>query len=570
MTIKLFETEEEANQAQLQFIEKMQTGLEEDTKNYTAYDINWIPEKEDYKEVKDYNIDCVSKANRLFLLAHSKDTIKGKPQLIQNTVQRIPLLRKIEKLIQTRFEVKLLTQYKFIDDRYDKRYDGSEKDLLSFEFWNYRVIDNGKEYYVLSKNKLSEVYTEFKGMKIDLDDVSEVSNTLKLKKIACIFLLNESKPYIKCLAKKELIEHCQDIGWNEKNFIEYLFCHPDGKIYDYVEDFNILRIAQLLSAKYEGYPLHLLKMGPVGTGKTTEAEVLDFKFQEDQGILEAGSSRMKVLIPSFKEKPANLGYICNCNRIAIIDELMKMISSSILSDHIDPNNYFGGLNMLLEHKRRTVGSGNDNSASVQATAKICITTNNLEKKYTIAEHLNVVDPTTVSRFLVWVQNWEEVNKIYNKENIRYFNGENPDCANFFNKSRENRANPEKLSSLPCVYSNRDKHSILGILRDSFLTIFDSCQQFNSTIDLERIRKLFQTSVNLAKEPMKQVWRARGLHHLVLILDGLVKYRCLFKDYDNSFTAKEEDYVLLERIVCHMILTWDTNFNRDSWKGAFVK
>jgi hypothetical protein len=594
--VKLFETEEEAKKEQEKFFEQMQTGLEEETKKFTSLEINWIPEKENYKEVKRLNLDCFSYSDRLFLLAHSKDIIKGKPQLIQGTIQRIPMLRKVEKYKEDKKgHIERLIQYKFIDDRYDKRYDGNETGVLAFDFWVYRVIDNGKEYYIFSDKKLNEVYSDFYGMKINLDDLSEITNTLKVKKIASIFILKEVKPNIKILSKEELIEHCKEVQWNRESFLDFLFLHSNGNIYDYTEDFNNLRVAQLLSGKYEGYPLHLLKMGAVGTGKTTEAEVLDFKFQEDTGILEAGSSRMKVLVPSFKEKPANLGYICNCNRIAIIDELMKMITAVINSEHIDPNNYFGGLNMLLEHKRRMVGSGNDNSAMVQATAKICVTTNPLDKKDTISAHLNAVDPTTLSRFLIWVQDKEESEKIYNKDEIRRFSfSKNPSLPPlnplFIKKTTETisqkEESDEKVEEIDkivrnnlipdntvCIPTNNNNNNsikscdcIIGNLRNSFLTIYDSCQEFLVDFDMEKIKEIFRTSVSLANEPMKQIWKARGIHHLVLIFDGIVKFRCLFRDFDPLFSPKEEDYVLLEKIIKHLINTWKTNFNQDSWKG----
>jgi hypothetical protein len=568
--VKIFDSEEEAKIEQEKHLEKMQTAMEEGTKEFTSFEINWIPEREDYKSVKEYNKDCIYNSNRLFLLAHSKDSIKGKPQLIQSTIQRIPMIRKIEKYVEdNQGHGKLLTLYKFIDDRFDRRYDGNEVGILAFDFWTYRVIDDGKEYYIFSNKRLNEVYSEFYGMKINLDDISEITNSLKIKKIASVFILKESKPNIKTLERKELVEYCKEKEWTQQRFVDYLFLHPDGNIYDYTDDFNILRMAQLLSSKYEGYPLHILKMGAVGTGKTTEAEVLDYKFQEDSGILEAGSSRMKVLIPSFKEKPANLGYICNCNRIAIIDELMKMISAVINSEHIDPNNYFGGLNMLLEHKRRTVGSGNDNSVSIKATAKVCVTTNNLEKKDTISEHLNVVDPTTISRFVVWVQDKEESEKIYNKSGIRPFFTEN-DKKLFgipYNLLKSREIIPDTYSPPTPLVTSCD--CIIGNLRDSFLTIFDSCQEFLVSFDIDKIKTIFKTSTNLSKEPMKQIWKARGIHHLILIFDGIVKFRCLFKDFDHTFTPIEEDYILLERITYHMITTWSTNFNQDSWKGVFA-
>jgi len=54
-----------------------------------------------------------------------------------------------------------------------------------------------------------------------------------------------------------------------------------------------------------------------------------------------------------------------------------------------------------------------------------------------------------------------------------------------------------------------------------------------------------------------VWKPRAAHHVKLVIDGLVKHRCLFKDYDASFTAKKEDYDLAERILVRMVKGWDT-------------
>ena len=416
------------------------------------------------------------------------------------------------------------------------------------------MLRNGKEFYIFSQQKLPNEYCELEGMKIHLDDVGEISNNLKVKKISSIFICKEVKPFVKIIAPEDLIEFVKEKELDEEKFHDTLFLHPDGNVYDYTPDFNLLRKVQLLSSKYEGYPLHIIKMGPVGTGKTTEAEVLDYKFKEDQGILEAANSTLKCLVPSFKEKPANLGYIVKCNRIAIIDEMMKMVEAAIGHDNARVSNYFGQMNMLLEHKNRTVGSGNDNSTRVKASAKVCITSNNIRGKNTISSHLGVIDPTTLSRMIVWVQDYEEIEKIYRKEGI---------------KSPPHRPNTKTFFAMVNFLSPfHDSACVGGNEFNDFLTIFDSCQQFLVNFDADRCKNLFNMTTNLTKEPMKQVWRARGLHHIILILDGLVKYRCLFRDFDNSFNPKEEDYEDLERILIHMIKTWETEFDRNSWKEAF--
>jgi len=555
--IKLIESEEEAEKSRLKFEEELTVDKSTDKGKFTSFEINWVDWLENYLEAKNRNIDLFQQDydNRLFFLASHKDTIKGKPQLIHENFQRIPLIRKVWKVKTKKGEDESYeTKYKFLDDEFDKRYGGKVIGTLAFDFLIYRVVDNDMEYYIFSEKKLPNEFCEFEGMKIFLDDVSDISSNLKVKKVSSVFICKEAKPYVKIIDPEELIKYVQEEGLNEDKFHNILFQHPDGNVYDYSPDFDLLRKAQLLSGKYEGYPLHLLKMGPVGTGKTTEAEVLDYKFGESEGILEAANSTLKVLVPSFKEKPANLGYICKCNRVAIIDEMMKMVESALGHDSSRVSNYFGQMNMLLEHKNRTVGSGNDNSTKVKATAKILITSNNIQGKNTIASHLGVIDPTTLSRMVVWVQDYEEIEKIYNKEGI---------------KTPPHRDNPPNtIGGITYILQQpiSDGDGVGGNY-NNFLTVYDSCQQFLINFDMGKCKKVFDMITNLVKEPMKQVWRARGLHHSILILDGLVKHRCLFKDFDNTFTPKEEDYDSLERLLIHMVKTWDCDFRGDPLKGG---
>ena len=77
--------------------------------------------------------------------------------------------------------------------------------------------------------------------------------------------------------------------------------------------------------------------------------------------------------------------------------------------------------------------------------------------------------------------------------------------------------------------------------------------------------LIQDLVNditiLSNEPMRSsVWKPRSFHHTKLLVDGLCKHRCLFKDYDDSFTSKPEDYELAKKILKRLVKSWDTNFS----------
>jgi len=57
--------------------------------------------------------------------------------------------------------------------------------------------------------------------------------------------------------------------------------------------------------------------------------------------------------------------------------------------------------------------------------------------------------------------------------------------------------------------------------------------------------------------MKSIWRSRSEHHISLIIDGLVKFRCLFEDYDNTFKPIESDYVRAKALVYKMVKNWDS-------------
>ena len=96
------------------------------------------------------------------------------------------------------------------------------------------------------------------------------------------------------------------------------------------------------------------------------------------------------------------------------------------------------------------------------------------------------------------------------------------------------------------------------IRDFYVTIYDSCQQFLCKVDEKKVDKIFKTLIAISENPLKTLWKRRGLHHTLLILDGIIKYRCIFKDFDNSFEANEEDYINLERIMVMIVKSWKTN------------
>jgi len=297
-------------------------------------------------------------------------------------------------------------------------------------------------------------------------------------------------------------------------------------------------IAFLLSSKVLGYPLSILYLGPKGTGKTSLIESVDLVFKEPEGICEAGNSTIKLLIPSFRERPANPGYLLECIRIGLIDELFKMIAAENKQSQYRQLNssYLGQFNMLLEHKRRTIGSGNVNKLDAQATAKYLFVSNPYSGKKNLEEHLKLIDDTTLSRMLIYVQD-KEHQKTINEE-----------------KNNNTSMNMNKEGISKDIIINWENEEL-----NPFLTIYDSCQEFLISMDKEKLTRVLNESSQLLNGSLKKLWEARGFHHLALLLDGIVKFRCIFRDYDSTFTPQKEDYQNLRKIIIRILNSWNTQF-----------
>jgi len=519
-----------------------------------------------------------------FLLSHNKDTIKGRPQMIESMKMKMPLIRQAVKKIkdkETKEEIEIQSFY-FFDEKFDKRYDGFQKDAFALDFYKYIVeTPDDKRFYLLTKEKLPNETCTFKGMAVELSDWNELSRTMKLPSLSRIFFVKEFKPAIKIMPKEDLIKFTQTNSITEEDWLNYLAIHKLGTINNFPAEMELLRSAFILSSKVDGWPLHLGVIGQAGTRKTMgHGESLAFKFTESEEdiMIDSGNSRLKGLIPSFKGTITKEGFLINSERIGIIDEIGKMVEDELNKHDQSAVNVLGKINPILEHKHRKVTSGNTDDCSSTATAKFLFLTNPISSKLTIYDHLTVLDPTTMSRILWWVQDEDEVKFVLSDEGILRNSPQDTNETKVTHKSVANP--PDTFTSIyTCYIENRKKGIFLGkswgkvcssniCNRDDFLSLFDTCYSFVCDIKDSDVLKLANTITTLAKEPMKtSVWKPRSYHHVKLLVDGLCKHRCLFKDYDSSFIAKQEDYDLAERILIRMVKGWDTNLApKENWNG----
>jgi len=512
--------------------------------------INWTDNsyyKNSWARLKLKNIAQLKHSNHLFQLFSSEGEITGKPQIQDNDKKTtIKLIVKAKK-VKDGFES---ISYKFLDDPYNRRDDGYEEDVLEESFWAYDIVDDGIKYIVFTKEKLEnhEVHT-FKGTSVKIHHNKEFDKNLACRGSAFFFFCHSAESTIKPIPKDNLMDYVNNfieekkiIVDNFKKFaFEYIFIHENGLIYNQPEDYMMLRHAQLLSGKFEGYPLSMFVWSGFGGGKTQELECVDRIFEET--ILEAANSTPKSLVPSFSGTRPDPGFLLNCNRIACVDELMKMIDNAINNTRgsNDVKNQLSNLNFLFEHRARRAKSGNGGLYCMPTFKGLFMMNPSLKSDY-IHEELHTLDPSTMSRILPYVKAQKHHDFIA-QNRLR-------ECAKTY---------PLQALSDSDLYAG-DLQVFAQDFRQFYVTIYDSCQKFLSKVDEDKVRILHETLVKKARNPMKTVWKRRGLHHTTLVLDGIVKYRCIFQDFDGKFEAKESDYELCEKLLSEMIDNWKFNMS----------
>ena len=546
---------------------------EQEVDNYKEGQINWL-EGDFYNswdkikghmkkilghhETFDLN-DKIPPFKKIFL-AHSKDKIIGKPQLVEQTQIPFPLIKEMVSKIKEDIEEKNLFKYMFFDEKVDNRTKGYQRDYFSLNFRLYRVIDkNDLEFFIFSQEKLPNCSCEFKGMIVEMEHMGELKRSFGVKKLARIFFMKSCNPSVKILSPEKLVEFTKDRGMTEKDWRDFLDLHPNGNFNRFIPEVNSIRDAQILSGKRDGYGFHRIVFGGPGEAKSKgHLETLDYKFNENSNILEGGNSRIKMLTPSFKEKPANLGYLAKAERMGFIDEVGKLAEFELDKHQSQVQNIFGQCNLLYDGEERVVGSGNDNEARVQGTAKFLEVLNPVSNKPTIYAHVQLFDPTNLSRKFCWVIDEEERKWLLSGNMVERIPPHTYTHI-YIDKVRGERKKKEKNMGIFLYVGGAYKESIGKFSsREEFLTLFDTCYSFTCDIDEKKVMGIHNDIIFKAKEPMKSsVWRPRGDHHIFLLVDGICKTRCLFKDYDPTFTVKQEDYDWAEKILKRMVKGWDT-------------
>lgn len=455
--------------------------------------------------------------------------IKGKiTNLVEDGIVEIPLIIKATKIESNRYkEDVVVTKLFFFGEKI--RSEWNQEEILTHKFYLHRMIVKAgldqETYMLLSENKLNLEEYNIEGMLLDLEDFSDISKYARLMKKNHVVFVNSYKPSRKIFKNhKEMFSLLDDYKISKDNFFKYLFSLKIGAkrlYFPHPNNFEQLISSFVLSAKYDSspYPLHLLVIGKQGGGKSKAQEAVFEKLDEIVPIVEGAGSTMKSLIPSFNSQQTKAGALIESNRICFVDEFFRIL---MRVEKDDRENQLTHLNPLLEHKLRRFGSGN-NYLDGNMSSKLFAVTNPIFGTSSMQTLCNKLDNSFVSRILVWFQSEEHYKEVTSKD--------------------ENQLETFE-DSFP---------------EDLFLSIYDHCNAFKTVFDKEKVLKIYnegkeKLDVQSIHENVKGVYASRYKHHLACLIDGIIKTRCLL-ERDESFTAKDEDYLLTSQIWNEMLANW---------------
>lgn len=397
------------------------------------------------------------------------------------------------------------------------------KKNIDVEFYIYTMIANGKRYLLFNEEELGSEEYIIEGSLIEPQDYADLGHSFKITTKLPMLFVSKAYPRVqKINSHEELFKLSKKYDLDEDRLNNYIFSSKEpafkGKSLRHPDYFEKLMDALLFSGKEDGYPLHFLMLAQPGTGKTKLEECLHNKFKE-QSIVEGSGSTIKSLIPSFKENIPKVGSLIESNRICVIDEFLRILVR-IRKD--EREHQLAMLNSLLEHSARSYNSGNS-SVNGQATSKMFTVSNEVYHTNSMANLVETIDRSFISRLFVWYQDAEHIQYIQDKAG---------------------------LQSTYCKIDDND-----------WLAIYDYMNNFRAKYDKERVAnlgKIYSKIIGKFNGYVAEVFDARyKTHHINLILDGIVKTRCLCEQ-DISFTANEKDYKDLEIIFTKLVEGWTKN------------
>lgn len=449
-----------------------------------------------------------------FLISKS-NKIKGRVVYqMYDSMKRISLVQEfVEKGIK---EDK--SYLKFIGDTPSKRAPDSETSRL---FYFHHFTDENEDYILVHDERIKPQQCIVEGMVIPLSDDVKIGESLSIggtKKLLIVHTLEKTE---KELTEKEVKEYTKD--WTAESLIKKVFGefrHPT--MYEW------LHISWLLSSKFAGYPLHLLVFGPNASGKTTGIIKPTTHVVPDPkpGVfIDGANTTLKGIAPSYAGSKLSPGLFIIANRICYVDEFLKAVKRSPRGTHGEQSG-LESFTSMLEHQPSIVGSGNTQPTNLVATAKALFTTNPERGLEDLLKCNQELTTPAMARFLTYVQTKEHVDFVTD--------------------------NMARVSSMK-ITDAMPKYD------PTFINIYDFCNAYETKFDFVRIKKIKDKIQEIVPEGLSEMYRGRYLHHLILLLDGVSKFRWLCNEKE-TLEVTDEDYNKAEALMYFVIQSWKERIN----------
>ena len=397
---------------------------------------------------------------------------------------------------------------------------------IGFPFYIYRFISEENREFMLVTLKQCEIGDYMvSGVQTKCDDYRLITDSVRLPTKLPYFFVHSMKSRIIRFANHDQFKSRLDyLKINKNTLFDFPFCVTNKS-----GTWRLLQptwykwliwawLTHESKGAFNNYPMHLFIIGEKNSGKSLLLNILHSKSKEARNIFSGSSSTLKSLVPSFKYSPARIGYLAESNRFAFCDEFLRcLINTRSTKEGSQREESVAIMNDLLEHQKREAGSG-VSRVNVNMTSRIIAMTNPIREIKNVENLINSFDESFLSRWLIYYQTKEHVD---------------------------------------LIRSSRDstlKRFMYKLPTDDWISILDYLHTFSAEYDKEKIEDIFQSVPQVFSENLNSHYKARHMHHLECLFDGIIKTRC-FLEGDMSFKAIDEDYKILKEVWLNIIGSW---------------
>ncbi len=409
-------------------------------------------------------------------------------------------------------------------DLYDKKKWKINREIGSL-FYVYRFITGkDKEYVLLSETKKDIGDYLVSGVTTQVTDWKMLSDSARMPtKLPYLFAQNIEDRIIKFKNKGDFKKRLGELNVTKKNIFDLPFSVKRGDKRVRLQQplwFKWLIWAWLTHSAqgmFNKYPLHIMMIGEHHSGKSLLLNSLHSMSKEVRDIFSGSSSTLKSLVPSFKYRPAKMGYLPESNRFSYCDEFLRCLIRNGKPNGDNKVEEVAIMNDLLEHQKREAGSG-ISRIKVNMTSRVISATNPIKGIHNLNDLLHSLDASFLSRWLVYYQLRSHTMLI-------------------------RKSNDDELPSLDYDISD-----------DDWVSFLDFLHSFDAIFDKERVMALYDKYASHLNDDLAEHYSARHKHHIVCIMDGIVKTRSMM-EHEMGFRARDEDYKVLETVWSKIIASW---------------